>query len=982
MNAWLRLAFAVVALAAAVAVDIRFGQDAMMAMPYAVIVLLGLWWNSPNMTLVLAVAATIGALAAMVTISPQAVDGAGNRGVGLLLIWVVALAVMLRQRADARLSLRASFAEGLMNHAPAQMFVRDLDSRYLLMNQALRQLRNISVVDVVGTPVGHFFSPEEADRKIKADQHVIVTGMPQVDEIHSPLPDGSIQIRRVNRFPIRNDSGAVVAVGGVSTDISELRRAERALQENEALLRAFLDNMPGLLSLKDTAGRFLLVNQELKDWFGLSDEDVLGKTADDLFPGRPLNAMVEEHEQRVLSTGAMTYHDAVVTGTDGRTMNVLFSKFPVANAEGTLIGIGSIALDFTERRHIEAALRQSEANHRSLIDESFVGIFIYRDNKLLYANQALTKLFGRGHPDDLHTVDEILAMVVHHDRDRVRRFISLHETERRGTGIIGLECRRRDGEVIWVDLWSHAMSWEGKDAHAVLLLDKTGNRRAETQLRDAIEGMTDGLVIYDGSDRVALFNGTVARWWDDVSGGVAIGMTYEQHMRALINSDLVPEKLSDGRDWLQARLEWHADPRGSFEYQRADGLWMRVTERRSENSGTVAVIMDITESRRREADLRHGQKMEAIGELTGGVAHDFNNLLSVILGNLELAGDNLAPGTASIRFVDNAAEAARRGAALTQRLLAFSRKQALEPRVLDVRVLLSGMADMLTRTLGETIDFEVVNASGLWSCRADPAQLENAILNLAINARDAMPNGGNLTIEIANTWLDDHYPADQNDVQPGQYVQISVTDSGTGMAAEIQSRAFEPFFTTKDVGQGSGLGLSMVYGFAKQSGGHLSIYSVLGEGTTVKIYLPRECQSADAPVELAPEDDLRGNGEVVMVVEDDADVRAMVVDLLHGLDYRALEAADGADALKVAEEATTSIDLLLTDVVLPGGMNGRDLANQITSLRPQVQVLFMSGYSENAIIHHGHLDDGVALLQKPFGRRELARNVHRALFAP
>jgi PAS domain S-box-containing protein len=384
--------------------------------------------------------------------------------------------------------------------------------------------------------------------------------------------------------------------------------------------------------------------------------------------------------------------------------------------------------------------------------------------------------------------------------------------------------------------------------------------------------------------------------------------------------------------------------------------------------------------RKNEEALRQSQKMEAIGQLTGGVAHDFNNLLQIIIGNLEALQRNLPESSGRLqRAALQAMNGARRAAALTQRLLAFSRRQPLDPKPLDVNILVSGMSDLLHRTLGETIAIETVRGAGLWRVEADPNELEAAILNLAVNARDAMRDGGRLTIETANTHIDALYSASHAEVVPGQYVSISVSDTGAGMDPATIAQAFEPFFTTKPVGKGTGLGLSQVYGFVKQSGGHVKIYSEPGQGSTVKIYLPRWTgefeQSEAAAAGPVPEG---GAEETILVVEDDDGVRTYSVETLRELGYRVLEAHDGPSALRLLE-GQSRIDLLFTDVVLPGGMTGAQVASQMRALRPGLKVLFTTGYARNAIIHQGRLDKGVELITKPFSFADLAAKVRDVL---
>ena len=382
-----------------------------------------------------------------------------------------------------------------------------------------------------------------------------------------------------------------------------------------------------------------------------------------------------------------------------------------------------------------------------------------------------------------------------------------------------------------------------------------------------------------------------------------------------------------------------------------------------------------------EAQMRQMQKMESIGQLTGGIAHDFNNMLAIVIGSLDLAKQRIEAGAMAKvgQGIDNALEGARRAAELTSRLLAFSRQQPLSPQPFDVNKLVGGMSEMLRRAIGEQVQFETVLAGGLWRTFADPNQLENAILNLCVNARDAMPQGGKLTLETANAHLDDDYSATHADVAPGQYVLICLTDTGTGMPAEVVERAFDPFFTTKGPGQGTGLGLSQVFGFVKQSRGHLKIYSEVGHGTTMKIYLPRftglvpESAAPDEAAHEAP----RANGETILVVEDEERVRQVSVDALRELGYDVLQAADGDQALAVLA-LHPEIDLLFTDVVMPN-MNGRQLAEKARAARPDLRILYTTGYTRNAIVHNGMLDAEVAFLAKPFTVDQLARKIRRVL---
>ncbi|MFC3442860.1 CHASE3 domain-containing protein [Sphingobium rhizovicinum] len=394
------------------------------------------------------------------------------------------------------------------------------------------------------------------------------------------------------------------------------------------------------------------------------------------------------------------------------------------------------------------------------------------------------------------------------------------------------------------------------------------------------------------------------------------------------------------------------------------------------------LIMEVEEREAAQAQLRQVQKMESIGQLTGGIAHDFNNMLAIVIGSLDMARRRLGEGgdPRVIKGIDNATEGAQRAAQLTARLLAFSRQQPLDPQPTDVNKLVGGMSELLRRTIGEDVRVESVLAGGLWRASIDANQLESAILNLCVNARDAMPGGGRLTVETANAHLDDGYAAGHSDVTAGQYIMVSVTDTGTGMPAHVAERAFDPFFTTKGVGKGTGLGLSQVFGFVKQSRGHVKIYSEPDEGTVIKIYLPRHYGVETAPDHAAPMADSlpRAQGEeIILVVEDEDRVRHMSVDSLRELGYTVVQASDGEQALEMLA-IQPRIDMLFTDIVMPG-INGRQLADRASAQRPGLKVLYTTGYTRNAIVHNGMLDPGLALLAKPFTFDQLAKKVRQVL---
>jgi PAS domain S-box-containing protein len=432
-----------------------------------------------------------------------------------------------------------------------------------------------------------------------------------------------------------------------------------------------------------------------------------------------------------------------------------------------------------------------------------------------------------------------------------------------------------------------------------------------------------------------------------------------------------------------AARDWEA----LYRFRRNDGSWAQIRDRGSvirDGAGravrVVGSMLDITEQRELEDQLQRAQRLDAVGQLTGGVAHDFNNLLTVILGNADLLADALAGERRLLSLVTMTRSAAERGAELTRRLLAFARRQALDPAATDIDALLGGMIELLHRTLGEHVEIDFRPGDGTWQAMVDAPQLESALLNLCLNARDAMPAGGRLVIRTGNLTLDGSEHLHKGAVAPGDYVTISVADSGVGMPAEIVQHAFEPFFTTKETGKGSGLGLSMVYGFIKQSAGHVQLESTPGVGTTVTLYLPRAPAASDATAASRPGAAVVGGNERLLVVEDDAIVRAFVADQLHGLGYEVVTAATGPEALGMLERGA-DFDLLFTDMVMPGGMNGRELADAARALRPDLPVLFTSGYTEDGVVRGGRRDGGVALLPKPYRRADLAASIRDVLAA-
>ncbi|WP_458094779.1 PAS domain S-box protein [Roseomonas sp. WA12] len=562
-------------------------------------------------------------------------------------------------------------------------------------------------------------------------------------------------------------------------------------------------------------------------------------------------------------------------------------------------------------------------------------------------------------------------------------------------------------EQVWMNLdYSPILGEDGRPVGVIaIVVETTGKVRAEGELRVAAEALaglnaelesrvaartaerdrmwrlsSDIMLVADFEARIVSVNPA----WTALLGWSPEELIGTDFMR-LIHPDDMAATLAEvgklGQGIATMRFE------NRYQCKGGDYRWLSWTAVPDERF-IHAVGRDIQAEKEQaralhqaEEALRQAQKMEAVGQLTGGIAHDFNNLLAGITGSLELLHSRLRQGrlTEAERYVTAAQGAASRAAALTHRLLAFARRQTLDPKPTDVNRLIHGMEELIRRTVGPAIAVEVVGSAGAWTVLVDPNQLESALLNLCINARDAMPTGGRITIETANKWLDER-AAGERDLPPGQFLSLCVSDTGTGMAPEVAARAFDPFFTTKPIGQGTGLGLSMIYGFVRQSGGQVRIYSELEQGTTMCLYLPRHhgAEAPDAPEAARADAPRAERGETVLVVDDEPVVRMLVTEVLEDLGYTAIEAGDGASALRVLR-SDARIDLLITDVGLPGGMNGRQVADAARVMRPGLRVLFVTGYAENAALGHGHLEPGMHVLTKPFALDALASRIGQLL---
>ncbi|RAI39658.1 hypothetical protein CH338_08790 [Rhodoplanes elegans] len=901
--------------------------------------------------------------------------------------------------ADGPAHARDALLRLCIEAAPVGIAMFDREMRCLAASRRFQEDHGVAGEVLVGRSHYEVF-PNIPQRWREAHARCLAGASESCDADRYEVPGGpSIWVRWEIR-PWHEPGGAIGGIVLFTEDVTQT-------VVREAELRRWADTFENAafgITVTDAATNTIaFANKARAAMVGLDVADVCGSNVLDGYPEEErarIAALLAEGDR----TGRVIF-DTVFLRRDGSSLPVQLDITSVRNTDGSVRYRIATALDITDRQLAERARKESEAEARrygdllrTMIDTMAEAVLmIDADGRTLFANTACRAMFGNR--DDIGSAD--WQRVYRRFRPDGTTPYPPDETPiaraRRGESFDDLEliCRRATGEsdLHIVASGRSIRNEAGRHEAAVIvyrdvseLFEKTvAAQRSAELFEKTIASIPDAFLVTD-ENRNFLHLNPACKTLLGIDGSQSLD-AWEQSY-AIFQPDGTTEVPHDERPLRRVLRGEPIDATELVLREVATGrdLALSLTARPILDGdgavrGAVLLYHDLSKSKHIERQLRQGQKMDAIGQLTGGVAHDFNNILTAITCTIEILAKGVAdrPHLATIaRIID---QAARRGADLTRQLLAFARRQPLDPRPTDINGLMSDTARLLRPTLGEHIELATSLADGLWPAMVDASQLSTAVINLAVNSRDAMPDGGKLTVETANVTLDETYAETNPDARPGDYVMIAVSDTGSGIPKAIRDKVFEPFFTTKDVGRGTGLGLSMVYGFIRQSGGHVKLYSEDGQGTSIKLFLPRIVETEEGDEDAPAIDAMTGGDETILVVEDDDLVRRNVITLLEDLGYTAFAASSGPEALKLLDDGK-AFQLLFTDVIMPGGMNGRELAAEVLRRRPDVKVLYTSGYAEDAIVHHGRLDPDVTLLNKPYRKADLARKVREALAGP
>lgn len=899
-----------------------------------------------------------------------------------------------RQRGTAVAALRRSeeLYRLLAENTGDMICMLDVEGKFVYASPSSRDLLGYQPEELLGQPYSSLLHPDDKEAEAKRFSDSLKSKTGYMAEFRCQHRNGEWVIFETKSNWIFDWKGRPSRAVFVSRDISIRKRAEQELRESEGRYRELVENANDIIYIHDLTGRFTSLNRAGERISGYTREEALKINVYDIISPDYMNEARQKIAEKFRG-GAMTDYELEIIAKDGsRKLLEINSRAYLRN--GVIVGIQGIARDITERKQAEAKLRESEERNRLLV-EGVTDHAIYMldpDGRVASwnkgaermkgyrAEEIIGKHFSCFYPaEDVEQGKPELALKVatkedHYEEEgwRVRKDGTRFFAQVTITALIDEEGHLRGFSKVTRDIT------ERKQVAKALEASEERYRRLVELSPETIAVHSEGRFVYVNA-----------------AGANLLGAASPEELVGLPILEIVhPDYHEEVMARVKQNYEGQQTPLTEQKIIRLDGEVMDIEvtgfpTTYQEKPAVQIIIRDITERKRAEDALRlseeqlqQSQKLEAVGQLAGGVAHDFNNLLTVINGYSDLSMRRLAPDDPLRRNIEEIKKAGNSAAALTRQLLAFSRKQVLQPKVLELNTIVTDMDKMLRRLIGEDIELAAMLDPALGQVKADSGQVEQIIMNLIVNARDAMPKGGKLTIETSNVYLDEKYSRQHIAVHPGPFVMLAVSDTGCGMTAEVKKRIFEPFFTTKELGKGTGLGLSTVYGIVKQSGGNIWVYSEVGCGTTFKVYLPRVDEvAAERETGIAAMNAPEG-WETILVVEDEQMVREFTCRVLREQGYNVLEASNGEEALQLAEEQTTgNIHLLLTDTVMPR-VSGPELANRLKQLRPDVRVLFMSGYTDKSIVRHGVLEEGTQFIQKPFAFENLARKIREVLDAP
>jgi two-component system, cell cycle sensor histidine kinase and response regulator CckA len=885
--------------------------------------------------------------------------------------------ISIRKQAEESVKQALAWYEAIFEGSRDAIFISDAESRFIAVNQAACELTGYSKQELLGMRIPDLHEATDLGAYERYHDRIMV-GVEIVDEARILRKDGrKVDTEFNNRRIVINE---VPFIHSVARDVTERKRAEEALKHSHEFRDKVMQNATNSIFAVDLEGRFTLANEQASRITGYSLGELIGMAFHGLFSPSVLPRVLEQFKQLVTEGITISQYETYLIRKDGTTITINISTAPLLE-NGIIVGVVGTAEDITERKRGEEALRSAENKYRSIFENAIEGIFQSTpEGRYLSVNPALARMHGYESPEEMMSSITDMAQQLCVDPNQHAQLKRLLE-EQAYVKNMEIQTRRKDGTRIMTSINARIV----RDASGAVFCyegsieDITERKRTEEELQKlyrAVEQSPNSIVITDNQGNIEYVNPKFTELT-----GYSSAEVLGRNPRILKSGELPMEKYKELWKTITSGHDW----RGEFHNRKKNGelYWEYATISPIKNAqGVITHFLAIKEDRSvrksLEEQLRQAQKMEAIGRLAGGVAHDFNNLLTAILGYSEMMEAKLKPDDPLRSHVREIFHAGERAATLVRQLLAFSRKQVIQPKVLNLNQVIGELDKMLRRLIGEDIDLVTRLDPRVGHIKADVGQIEQVVVNLAVNSRDAMPQGGKLTIETINARLGENHTGDPEDVQSSPYVMLSVSDNGCGMDSEVCSRIFEPFFTTKEAGKGTGLGLSTVYGIVNQNGGSISVYSKPGKGTTFRIYFPHVNEPVEPAIPYPKGEEASRGIETILIVEDDVLVRKLAVETLSKCGYHVLEATHGEEALRICRTHEGTIHLLLTDAIMPG-MTGSELVSRIEPLIKRIKVLYMSGYTDDVILRQGRLDPEMKFLQKPFTPSILLQKVREVL---